>query len=126
MHHQLILTHSFIADDVVATLTQLPAETEIITEVVHGASSTIDSRHFAEEFLRRKRLADKGLVDSSAPLKSASPAGAGKVDQGGGWSEVAKKGGKDVGAAPSPGGAADAQGNGAFRVVPAKKKGGRR
>lgn len=111
------------ADDVVATLTQLPADTEIITEVVHGASSTIDSRHFAEEFLRRKKLADKGLVDTTAPPKSASPAGA-KVDQGGGWSEVAKKGGKDVPAAASP--VAAEQGNGAFRVVPAKKKGGRR
>lgn len=107
----------------VATLTQLPAETEIITEVVHGASSTIDSRHFAEEFLRRKKLADKGLVDTTAPPKSASPAGA-KVDQGGGWSEVAKKGGKDAGAAASP--VAAEQGNGAFRVVPAKKKAGKR
>lgn len=104
---------------------QFPADANIITEVIHGASSTIDSRHFAEEWLRRKKLADKGIVDTSAPPKSASPAGA-KADQGGGWNEVAKKGGKDVGAAAaaSPVGAAE-QGNGAFRVVPAKKKGRR-
>lgn len=63
----------------------LPPDNDIITEAVHAVSSTIDSRHFAEEFIRRKRLADKGLVDTAVP-KSASPASGAS-----GWSEVAKK-----------------------------------
>ena len=87
----------------------------MLTEAVHGASSTIDSRHFAEEFIRRRKLADRGLVE---PTTSASPgAGADKS----GWSEVAKKGPqvqKDE--------AGSASGNGNFRVVAAKKKGGKR
>ncbi len=62
----------------------------MITEAVHGVSNTIDSRHFAEEFIRRKKLADKGLLDHSAPPKSASPHGA--ASGAAGWSEVAKKG----------------------------------
>jgi PERQ amino acid-rich with GYF domain-containing protein len=112
----------------------LPAETDIITEAVHGASSTLDSRHFAEEFLRRKKLADKGLVDA-APLKSASPHHAAGEGKAGGWNEVAKKGpsgglGKELGAAAGgkedAAAAAAAGGNGMFRVVPAKKKGGKR
>ena len=87
----------------------------MIREAVHGASSTIDSRHFAEEFIRRKKLADKGLVDT-AP-KSASPHSA-IVDKSGGWSEVAKKGPQKE---PSK-----EEANGNFRVVAAKKKGSRR
>ena len=89
----------------------------MLTEAVHGASSTIDSRHFAEEFIRRKKLADKGLVDSTAPPKSASPHNA-NIDKSGGWSEVAKKGPqKEV---------SKDEANGNFRVVAAKKKGGKR
>lgn len=95
---------------------------------MHGVSSTIDSRHFAEEFVRRKKLADKGIVDSSAPPKSASPSSA-AADKSGGWSEVAKKGPQreisgSGGAAGVGAGAGDANGN--FRVVAAKKKGGKR
>jgi PERQ amino acid-rich with GYF domain-containing protein len=72
----------------VSSLLSFPADAEIITESVHSASNTIDSRHFAEEFLRRRRLADKGLIDernTSSPAENKSG--------GSGWSEVAKKGG---------------------------------
>lgn len=95
----------------------LGGEVEIVTQAVHSVTSTIDSRHFAEEFLRRRKLADKGLVD--ATTKSSSPANAGAGGQGGGWSEVAKKGPtKPVDEASSVGGN--------FKVVAAKKKGGKR
>jgi PERQ amino acid-rich with GYF domain-containing protein len=89
----------------------------MITEAVHGASNTIDSRHFAEEFLRRKKMADKGLIDTSMPPKSASPHNASN-GQAGGWNEVAKKG-------PVKEPSKD-ESNGAFRMVAAKKKGGKR
>lgn len=89
----------------------------MITEAVHGASSTIDSRHFAEEFIRRKKLADKGLIDTTAPPKSASPHSA-TVDKSGGWSEVAKKG--------PPKEVSREESNGNFRVVASKKKGAKR
>ena len=87
---------------------------------MHSVSHTIDSRHFAEEFLRRRKLADKGIIDTSA--SSASPADA-KVGTGGGWSEVAKKGGQSVGGQQS--GLKDDV-TGSFKVVAAKKKGGKR
>lgn len=113
-HH----ANSLTADEFVASLIFLPPDTDIITEAVHACSSTIDSRHFANEFIRRKKLADKGLIDSSAPPKSASPhnAGAGGA---GGWSEVAKKG-------PAKAETKEDPTNGAFRMVAAKKKGGKR
>lgn len=86
-----------------------------MTEAVHSVSNTIDSRHFAEEFIRRRKLADKGLVDATAQ-KSASPASAAESKQGG-WSEVAKKGpGKESKEEPASN----------FKVVAAKKKGGKR
>jgi PERQ amino acid-rich with GYF domain-containing protein len=93
-----------------------PADGELITEAVHANSSTIDSRHFAEEWVRRKRLADKGLVDTSTPPKSGSPANAAV----GGWSEVAKKG------PAKPETPKEDPANGNFRVVPSKKKGGKK
>ena len=89
----------------------------MLTEAVHSASSTIDSRHFAEEFIRRKKLADKGLVDSTAPPKSASPRNEG-LEKSGGWSEVAKKG-------PLKEGGKE-EGNGYFKVVQPKRKGSKR
>lgn len=52
--------------DVFGTLINLPADVQIITETVHAISSTLDSRHFAEEFMRRKRLADKVRHNSTS------------------------------------------------------------
>ena len=86
-----------------------PADAELITESVHSASNTLDSRHFAEEFLRRRKLADKGIIDernTSSPAENKSSSG---------WSEVAKKGGVGT-QAPA------ALENSNFKVVAAKKK----
>ena len=88
---------------------------DVLTEAIHAASDTIDSRHFSEEFIRRRKLADKGIVDSS---HTSSPLD-GKAGSGG-WSEVAKKGGAS---------AAQHQNSldsGNFKVVAAKKKGSKR
>lgn len=101
------------AETFVQGLLQIPNDAEIIMEAVHYSSDTIDSRHFAEEWIRRKRLADKGLVDTSAP-KSSSPAANG----GSGWSEVAKK--------PSKEQPKEETANGNFRVVAAKKRGSKK
>ncbi|KAK8233114.1 hypothetical protein HDK77DRAFT_413807 [Phyllosticta capitalensis] len=102
-------------DDFVSNLLTFPADLEIVTEAVHSVSQTIDSRHFAEEFIRRRKLADKGIVDSSG---TASP---GPVNGSGGWSEVAKKG-----SATSQAAAQQAKDDVAFKVVAAKKKGSRK
>jgi PERQ amino acid-rich with GYF domain-containing protein len=107
-------------EEFTSNLILLPMEVDLLAEAVHSASSTIDSRHFAEEFIRRKKLADKGLVDTTAPPKSASPH-AENLERSGGWSEVAKKGPQKEGS-----GSAKEEGNGNFRVVASKKKGGKR
>ena len=106
-------------EEFISNLILLPMEVDMLTEAVHSASSTIDSRHFAEEFIRRKKLADKGLIDTTAPPKSASPHGE-LLERSGGWSEVAKKGpGKEASTGR-------VEGDGSFRVVAAKKKGGKK
>jgi PERQ amino acid-rich with GYF domain-containing protein len=106
------------AEDFVSSLLSFPADAELITESVHSASNTLDSRHFAEEFLRRRKLADKGIIDdrntsSPADNKSASS----------GWSEVAKKGGASIQQQQQQ--QQPALDSGAFKVVPSKKKGKR-
>lgn len=78
----------------------------------------MDGRHFAEEYVRRKKLADRGISEK-APSANEPKATSG----GGGWSEVAKKttstptNAGPVGAGPKeetmPG----------FKVVSGKKKG---
>ncbi|GIZ36935.1 hypothetical protein CKM354_000040000 [Cercospora kikuchii] len=108
------LAKGISVEDFVSGLFNLPPDNEIITEAVHAVSSTIDSRHFAEEFIRRKRLADKGLIDTAIP-KSASPANGASA---GGWSEVAKKSGKEP---PKE----DLTGSG-FAIKQSKKRGGRK
>ncbi|KAF2135521.1 uncharacterized protein K452DRAFT_323015 [Aplosporella prunicola CBS 121167] len=103
------------AEEVCSILLACPLELEVVTEAVHGVSQTIDSRHFAEEFIRRKKLADKGIVDTSG---TSSP---GPMNGSGGWNEVAKKGG----AAAQTSTQAQKE-DVAFKVVAAKKKGGRK
>lgn len=107
--------------DFVDQILSFPADAEILIDVVHGSSQTLDSRHFTEEFIRRRRLADKGISaesNSSMPTlpgnaASAIAAAGGSGSSGGGWSEVAKK---------SPSVNSD-NSLGSFKVVAPKKKG---
>ncbi|KAF2089670.1 hypothetical protein K490DRAFT_37669, partial [Saccharata proteae CBS 121410] len=108
-------------DDFILNLMSFPSEIDIVTEAVHSVSQTIDSRHFAEEFIRRRKLADKGIVD---PVGTASPSAQLEKAGGGGWSEVAKKGPAGKGGAAQA--AQTAVDSADFKVVPAKKKGGKR
>merc|ERR1712187_612829 len=80
------LNSNINVDDFVQQLLFLPAEAEIISDSVYANSQTLDGRRFAEEFIRRRKLADKGIVDP------VSPSAFGEQKNGGGWSEVAKKG----------------------------------
>lgn len=119
-----VLIVLFTVEEFFGVLCALSAEHDFITEAVHGATKTTDSRHFAEEFVRRKKMADKGVVVLQDHVKSSgSPADGGKSGGVGGWSEVAKKGPSKVEA----GGAVKEEvGNGNFKVVPGKKKGGKK
>ena len=109
-----LYTNKVIAEDFVSSLLSFPADAELITESVHSASNTLDSRHFAEEFLRRRKLADKGIINDRA---TSSPA---ESKSAGGWSEVAKKGGASVQQQQQQ--QQPALDSGAFKVVPSKKK----
>lgn len=96
-------------DDFVRMLTELGAEPTVLAEAVYGNSQLMDGRRFAEEFLRRKKLAEKGVFESAA---GAGFSTASEPKSSGGWSEVAKKGPPKV-EEPTAG----------FKVVPNKKKG---
>ena len=116
-------------DAFVRDLLSFPAETEILSEAVYANSQTLDGRRFAEEFISRRKLADKGQIpDPSAgnggPM-SFSPVngGEGKNGGGGGWSEVAKKQGPSSAAAAGVGTKEEV--SSAFKVVAPKKKGKR-
>ncbi|KAI9807426.1 MAG: hypothetical protein M1833_000171 [Piccolia ochrophora] len=112
------LNSNINVDDFVQQLLIFPPEAELISESVYQNSQTMDSRRFAEEYVRRRKLADKGIVESSSSAASSAFSTVGATDgnkNGGGWSEVAKKG-----PAPSKD-ATDA--SSAFKVVAAKKKG---
>ena len=92
----------------------MPLDPLILSEAVYGYSTTMDGRHFAEEFVRRKKLADKGVVEKEPTGSASEPKNSGN----GGWSEVAKKGGSSS-ATPKE----DIPG---FRVVPSKKNKGKK
>ncbi|PSR78785.1 hypothetical protein BD289DRAFT_485863 [Coniella lustricola] len=69
--------------------------------------SAVDPRHLAQEYIRRKKQAEQGVFE---PVLIADP------KAGGGWSEVAKKGGSS--SQPKE---ADVVGAAGFKVVPRKK-----
>jgi PERQ amino acid-rich with GYF domain-containing protein len=94
-------------------LCEFPGEPGVIADSVYANSQLMDGRRFADEFLRRKKLAEKGIVENaSAGSTGFSTAGASGSTSAGGWSEVAKKGPPKV-EEPAAG----------FKVVPNKKKG---
>jgi PERQ amino acid-rich with GYF domain-containing protein len=99
-------------DDFVQQLLLLPAEAEIISDSVYANSQTLDGRRFAEEFIRRRNLADKGIVD---PVDTS--AFSDQKNTSGGWSEVAKKGSSNT--------LKEEDSSAAFKVVATKKKGKR-
>ncbi|KAL8665732.1 MAG: hypothetical protein Q9202_002042 [Teloschistes flavicans] len=112
-------------DDFVSQLLLLPAEMDIISDSIYAASQTLDGRRFAEEFIRRRKLADKGVMpdpsgnsNSNFTSSGFGANGGGKEEGkggGGGWSEVAKKGGEKAEKGDG--------GRQAFKVVEAKRKG---
>lgn len=90
-------------------LLELPAEQQLIADSVYANSKTVDGRRFADEYVRRKKLADKGIVEAAGVGLSGAAGSSG----GGGWSDVAKKNPVKEEAGPPAG----------FKVVPNKKKG---
>lgn len=108
-----------LVDHFAATLLEMPLDPSILAEAVYGYSTTMDGRHFADEFVRRKRLADKGVVEKE-PVPSAGDA---KTGGNGGWNEVAKKGSSGSGSVVAPKEDSSIPG---FRVVPSKKNKGKK
>ena len=95
----------------------MPAEPDIISDSIYANSQTLDGRRFAEEFVKRRKMADRGVVpDSSSAPNFSSASHAAESKAGGGWSEVAKKGP----VVPKE------ESNAAFKVIGGKKKGGKR
>ena len=87
---------------------------------MYANSQTLDGRRIAEEFVRRRKLADKGVVEPAQGAGGLAGSvngglGEGKALSGGGWSEVAKKGPENREEVGTPG----------FKVVAGKKKGKR-
>ncbi|KAK1967033.1 GYF domain-containing protein [Colletotrichum sublineola] len=104
-------------DTFAATLQILPLDNTIIADAVYANSKTMHGLHFAEEFIRRKKLAEKGVVEKQGAVTDSKS---------GSWNEVAKKGGhKEQSPAATAAGDAGIQGAG-FKVVPTRKKAGKK
>lgn len=104
------LTKGLAATHSVETLANVLLEfddPELIRMALYEAKSFVDPPYFAQEFLRRKKQADRGVWEP-VPVSEAKAASGG-----GGWSEVAKK-------SSSQTKESDVVGAG-FKVVPRKK-----
>ncbi|KAL8858893.1 MAG: hypothetical protein Q9178_004572 [Gyalolechia marmorata] len=120
------LNPGITVDDFCTQLLFLPLEPDIISDSIYSSSQTLDGRRFAEEFIRRRKLADKGIIPDPA-ANSNSAFGGGSTSSakdegkgsGGGWSEVAKKGGQGE---KNSGGEKSTEN---FKVVAGKRKGRR-
>ncbi|KAM0668948.1 hypothetical protein ACQRIU_002510 [Beauveria bassiana] len=97
-----------------STLEALPLDTGLIADAVYASSTTMDGRHFAEEYVRRKKLAEKGIFEKQASDNRSSSSG---------WNEVAKKGSNSNQPSREPEGNASAMQGAGFKVVPSRKKG---
>lgn len=105
----------------VITLEALPLDKGIIADAIYASSDIMDGRHFAEEFVRRKTLAEKGVAEKQPTSVTESKVG----NASGGWSEVAKKSSTPGSTSGNPAKDDGIQGAG-FKVVPSRKKGGKK
>lgn len=80
---------------------------------MYSTSTIMDGRHFGEEYVRRKKLAEKGVAEKQKPEVAAGSS------SGGGWSEVAKKSSAPTPIAKDEGSSQPA----GFKIVSGKKKG---
>ena len=90
-------------------LSTFPAEAGLIADSVYANSKLMNGNDFAVEFLRRRNLAERGIVEAASTGSGNAFSTVG--DKSGGWNEVAKKG--PAKEEPAAG----------FKVVPNKKKG---
>jgi PERQ amino acid-rich with GYF domain-containing protein len=110
-----LYTKRFAVDNFASTLTAFPLIPEIISDAIYANSKTMDGRHFAQEFIRRKKLAEKGVVEKQ-PI--SSPSADTQTSSAGGWNEVAKKSSHK-----EPANDANTIQAAGFKVVPSRKKG---
>lgn len=109
--HTIIVSNRYaIVTSFQADLAVLPLDTGLIADAVYANSTTMDGRHFAEEYVRRKKLAEKGVVEKQTQAESKASSSAG------GWNEVAKKSGATQARE------SDAMQSADFKVVPGRKK----
>lgn len=86
-------TNMRTADGFIQNLLSFPDDAEIIADSIYASSQTLDGRGLAQEFVRRKKLMDKGIVEPAPALVGqADINGTEGKNATGGWSEVAKKG----------------------------------
>ena len=69
-------------DEFLTLMSDFPED--LIADSVYANSATMDGRQFAAEYTRRKKLAEKGVIEPAISGASSSSTG--------GWNEVAKKG----------------------------------
>lgn len=122
-----------LVDAFATNLLGFPLDVSILSDAVYANSTTMNGKHFAEEFVRRKRLADKGVVEKQPSTNSGkagsssgagSHGGSGRSNDSEGWNEVAKKGGAGGGSGSGSGHRDDSSvPGGQFKVVPGRKKG---
>lgn len=109
-----------LVDAFASNLLGFPLDASILADAVYANSTTMDGRHFGEEFVRRKKLADRGIVEKQP---TPAPGADTKNNSSGGWNEVAKKGSASASGGAAVGKDDAAIPGGQFKVVPGRKKG---
>ena len=106
------LNNNVNQEEFLQSLLSFPPETDLIADSIYANSSMMDGNRFAEEFVRRRKSAQQGVVIEAGTMGSSSS---------GGWNEVAAKAGRSNNASGASGGLMNEPVG--FKVVPGKKKG---
>lgn len=106
-----------MVNNIALVLFDAPPDPQVISDIVYSSQGTLNGNDFAAEFIRRKKLADKGIVEKQPTAASQTKAGS----SAGEWSEVAKKGGGASVTGGQQSKESEVVGN--FKMVPGRKKG---
>lgn len=73
-------------DEFITNLMVFPLDVELVSDSIYSSSNSLDGRRLANEFVSRRKLAEKGQIPQGAITSASANAGSSKApEQDDGW-----------------------------------------
>lgn len=99
-----------------------PLDVELVSDSIYSSSNSLDGRRLANEFVSRRKLAEKGQIPQGAITSASANVGSSSTTKDDGWTAVPgnSSGWSEVAKKPSAAAKEDTAAN--FKIVNKKKQ----